>query len=133
MKIIVRLEDIWRNRSSRRQVVRSGVGTNKFCLISSGTGQSTNAMTAKEIFDYLVWRKNPIECVFLFEMNLSSKFEEILPNFHHFGGLYVWGEEVEDKDLLNLRDEEAAFTKKEDERIEKEKLEDPQQGYLDLS
>ena len=99
--------DVWRLDSSRRLVVRSSEDFNKFCLISTGTGQSTKAMEGQEIFDYLVKGKNPIGAYFVKEFNLEEKLKA-LPNYGSFPSFWVWDEDITDEKLLKMREYEES-------------------------
>lgn len=94
--------DVWRLDSSRVLVTRSCGDFNKFCLISCGTRECSEAMTAEEIFAHLVKGKNRLQAYYKFEFNLRAKFKEELPNFQNFAGLWVHSEEITDPKLVGI-------------------------------
>ncbi len=98
--VIVKLMEVWRLDSSRRIVVRDATDPNKFCLVSWKTGESTGPMTGKEMFDYLVRKKNPIRAAFKKELNLNEWGLQNLDNYGAIGpNSWVWDEEVPDEEL----------------------------------
>jgi len=111
MNIVVRTLDVWRLNSERRIVVRSSEDYNKFCLISMGTGEATTKpLDAKNIYDYLVYGKNPLQLknrlgadilpIFVKEFNLKEKAEKELPDFGNYANIWVHGEDVTDEEIL---------------------------------
>jgi hypothetical protein len=93
-KVVIRLMDVYRLGGDRRIVVRDATDPNKFCIISSGTGESKGPKTGKEIFDYLVLGINPIGQKFTKEFNLKDRFKEQLDGYSDFASFWVWSEEI---------------------------------------
>jgi hypothetical protein len=111
MKITLKILDIWSLGESHRLVVRSDTDFNKFCLVSLGTGESSNPMPAKEIYDYLVYGKNPlvdknrkdanILPIFKFQSNLKNRLKESLTGLNQFANIIIWSEDVTDETVLS--------------------------------
>lgn len=106
MIIEVRLLDIWREHNSRRVIVRDGRDPRLCSLVSVGTGESSKPMSDKEMFDYLVYGKNPRKVFFFKELNLRDKFKEELPGFANFPYNRIWKEDITDEAVLKHREEE---------------------------
>lgn len=110
MKIRIETLDVWRLDSSRKLVVCANSASTMFSLVSLGTGQSTDPMTGKELFDYLVYGKNPLSNgdrsgtgrlpIFVKELSLRRKLEQEIPNFGPYASRFVWEEDVSDPEIL---------------------------------
>ena len=121
MKIQINALDVFHLASSYRIVVCCNETGTRFCIVSAGTGESTRQMTGKEVFDYLILGKNPLERyensgkrpIFVKAFTLNDVFEKTIEGFGKYGRRFVWEEEVTDPEILSYHfPERETWTKK---------------------
>ena len=121
MKIEIDALDVFRLDSSYKLVVCCNESGTEFCIVSAGTGQSTKPMNGKDVFDYLIYGKNPLEGhdrtgagrrpIFIKVFNLGKMLEETIESFGPYGRRFVWAEDVMDPEILkyHTKDERVEF------------------------